>query len=48
MTPESLSRGLASLRQLGLKVERDVIEIPDVAALRAYSRIVGRGARGRA
>ncbi|MCA0405505.1 MAG: Crp/Fnr family transcriptional regulator [Proteobacteria bacterium] len=48
MTPESLSRGLASLRQLGLKVERDVIEIPDVAALSAYSRIVGRGAKRRA
>jgi CRP-like cAMP-binding protein len=48
MTPESLSRGLASLRQFGLRVERDIIDIPDISALAAYSRIVGRGAKSRA
>ena len=48
MTPESLSRGLASLRQIGIKVERDMIDIPNVAALSAYSRIVGRGVKNRA
>lgn len=45
MTPESLSRGLAALRKLGVVVEREHIEIPDVAALKAYSRIVGRRAK---
>jgi len=42
MTPESLSRALAALRKMGLNVERDRIVIPDCAALRAFSRQVGR------
>ncbi len=46
MTPESLSRALASLRKLGLTIEREHIDIPDVGALRAYSQLVGRGPKG--
>lgn len=46
MTPESLSRALATLRKLGLRIERDHIDIPDVAALKAYSQLVGRGPKG--
>lgn len=42
MTPESLSRALAALRKLGLGVEREHIDIPDLPALRAYSQVVGR------
>lgn len=45
MTPESLSRSLAALRQIGVSVERDRIRIPDVQALAAYSRQIGRTAR---
>lgn len=46
MTPESLSRALAVLRKLGLKTEREHIDIPDIAALKAYSQLVGRGPKG--
>lgn len=45
MTPESLSRSLAALRQLGVCVDRDCVSIPDVQALALYSRQIGRTSR---
>ncbi|HRK25379.1 MAG TPA: Crp/Fnr family transcriptional regulator [Beijerinckiaceae bacterium] len=38
MTPESLSRALASLRKLGVTVMRDQVLMADVAGLAAYAR----------
>lgn len=38
MTPESLSRALATLRRLGVSTQRDDVMIDDVAALAAFAR----------
>ncbi|MBL8588524.1 MAG: Crp/Fnr family transcriptional regulator [Methylobacteriaceae bacterium] len=45
MTPESLSRALATLRKLGVDVVRDHVAISDVARLSAFVRPSRRGAR---
>lgn len=37
MKPESLSRALARLRQIGVTVDRDIVTVDDVAALRRYA-----------
>jgi hypothetical protein len=42
MQPETLSRGLARLRRVGVVVHAREVEIPDVAALRAL--VEGPGA----
>jgi CRP-like cAMP-binding protein len=44
MAPESLSRALATLRKLGVKVLRDRVTISDVPALEAFARPARRGA----
>jgi CRP-like cAMP-binding protein len=44
MTPETLSRALATLRKLGVAVERDHVAISDLAALETFAR----SARGHA
>lgn len=44
MTPESLSRALAAIRKLGVRVERDHVTIPDVASLQAFARRHARSA----
>lgn len=38
MTPESLSRALATLRRIGVSTRRDDVMIDDVAALAAFAR----------
>jgi CRP-like cAMP-binding protein len=38
MTPESLSRGLKTLRKLGVEVKRDHILVSDVPGLAAYAK----------
>jgi len=45
MTPESLSRALATLRKLGVEVMRDHINIAHVETLAAFVRPSRRGAR---
>lgn len=41
MKPESFSRALARLRPLGVSVERDVVEIADMARLAAFVEFTG-------
>lgn len=43
MTPETLSRALATLRKLGVSVERDQVEIADLRALDAFARAAAAG-----
>ena len=46
MTPETLSRALATLRKLGVAVERDHVAIADLPALEAFAhKSGGAGAR---
>ena len=42
MTPESLSRALATIRKLGVTVERDHVTIADVSGLEAFARTARR------
>lgn len=46
MTPESLSRALATLRKLGVEVAREHVHITRVSDLAAFVRPSRRGARG--
>lgn len=42
MTPETLSRALATLRKLGVTVERDHVAIADLSTLEAFARATSR------